>query len=463
MSTIRNGGMLMIEMIEVQTFLTGRIWLKEQTPFPLTVIEEFIRKGFITPHSGIQSNQNSSSKKSKSPQCRRCGCKQLTAFQCAKCKDTCLYCRHCIQMGRVSSCSELITWTGPSLVKAMEHCFTWSGTLTTLQAKASKELLTSVQQNQSHLIHAVCGAGKTELLFPAIFDSLERGQRVCVATPRTDVVLELAPRFQQVFPQTIIHALYGGSPEQSNFAQLILATTHQLLRFEEAFDVIFVDEADAFPYTMDKSLQFAVQKAKKKSAVVHTITATPSEELLRLAVNISLISQRFHGFPLPVPRFVGLWSYKKHMYKDKLPQKLAKWTQQCLQNHQPFLIFFPTIELMERALPLFQQIHLEILAVHSEDPKRKEKVLKLRRKKVCGLLTTTILERGITIPNVQVAVVGADEQIFTSSALIQLSGRVGRSVDFPNGDLVFFHHGISLEMDKAKATIEEHNNNLERV
>lgn len=448
-------------MEEVQAFLTGRIWLKEHTPFPLAVIEELIQKGFITPHSGIQSNQHSNSKKTKSSTCRRCGNQQLTVFQCAKCKGSCLYCRQCIQMGRISSCSELITWTGPSVVKQAKHCFRWSGTLTSLQAKASKELLISVQRNQRHLIYAVCGAGKTELLFPSIFDALQRGLRVCVATPRTDVVLELAPRFQQVFPKTIMHALYGGSPEQSNFGQLILATTHQLLRFEEAFDVVFVDEADAFPYTVDTSLQFAVQKAKNKHAVVHTITATPSDELLQQADNISLISQRFHGYPLPVPRFVGLWNYKKHMYKDKLPQKLANWTQQRLQSDQPFLIFFPSIDLMERAYPLFQQIHVDILAVHAEDSERKEKVLKLRRNQVCGLLTTTILERGITIPNVQVAVVGADEPIFTSSALIQISGRVGRSVDFPSGDLVFFHHGISLEMDKAKTTIEEHNSNRE--
>ncbi len=149
------------------------------------------------------------------------------------------------------------------------------------------------------------------------------------------------------------------------------------------------------------------------------------------------------------------------MYKDQLPQKLANWTKECLQNDLPFLIFFPTIDLMERALPLFQQINGNISAVHAEDPERKEKVLKLRRKKVCGLLTTTILERGITIPNVQVAVVGADEKIFTCNALIQISGRVGRSVDFPSGDLVFFHHGISFEMDKAKATILKHNTNRE--
>ncbi|MGB3261493.1 DEAD/DEAH box helicase, partial [Paenisporosarcina sp.] len=418
-------------MEEIQTFLSGRIWLKEKTPFPLSIIEDYIQKGFITPHKGIQSKQLSHLLKSKQHHCRRCGFDQLTSFQCAKCKGPCLYCRHCIRMGRVSSCTVLITWSGPGIKQVPSHLFSWEGKLTPKQDLASKELLQSVRQNQSHLIHAVCGAGKTELLFPAVFDLLERGKRVCVATPRTDVVLELAPRFQQVFPQTVIHSLYGGSPEYTNYAQLIIATTHQLYRFEEAFDVIFVDEADAFPYTLDATLQNAVKKAKKKEAAVHTITATPSEELLRQTVNKSVISGRFHGFPLPVPCFVGLWNYKKQIRKGELPQKLKKWTMHCLNQNQPFLIFFPTIELMEQALPLFQILHSEILSVHAGDSNRKEKVIKLREKKVCGLLTTTILERGITIPDVQVAVVGADEMIFTSSALIQIGGRVGRSIEYP--------------------------------
>lgn len=454
MSSIQTGGML---MKEVQEFLIGRIWLKNLTPFPPSIINEFIQKGFITPTTGIQAKCHSQFIKSPSYHCRRCGNTQLTAFPCAKCNDSCLYCRHCIQMGRVSNCSELITWSGPKITPQKNHQFQWSGTLTPQQEKASKELLMSIHQNESHLVHAVCGAGKTELLFPAIFELLKRGKRVCVATPRTDVVLELAPRFQQVFPQTIIHALYGGSPEQTKYAQLIIATTHQLYRFEEAFDVVFVDEADAFPYSIDKSLQFAVQKAKKKQAVVHTITATPSDDILAQAINTSLISERYHGFSLPVPRFIGLWNYKKHMNKGKLSPKLKKWIQHCLMYQQPFLIFFPTIPLMELSLPIIQQVHPDILAVHAEDPNRKEKVLKLREMKVCGLLTTTILERGITIPNLQVAVIGADEPIFTSSALIQISGRVGRSVNHPNGDIVFFHHGISLAMDKARATIKAHN------
>ena len=98
-----------------------------------------------------------------------------------------------------------------------------------------------------------------------------------------------------------------------------------------------------------------------------------------------------------------------------------------------------------------------IASVHSEDPERKEKVVQLRNEQRKGLLTTTILERGITIKNVQVAVVGAESPIFTSSALIQISGRVGRNVHYPTGEIVFFHHGITVEMDAARKKIAEMN------
>lgn len=110
--------------------------------------------------------------------------------------------------------------------------------------------------------------------------------------------------------------------------------------------------------------------------------------------------------------------------------------------------------MLEQALSLFSQ---NILSVHAEDPMRKEKVLQLRHAEISGLLTTTILERGITIANLQVAVVGTESAIFTASALIQIAGRVGRSQQCPVGDIVFFHHGISLEMDGAKEEIERLN------
>lgn len=441
----------------VVNFFTGRIWSRRHTPFPQQKIEIYIKNGYFETTPAVIT----------SPKllCRRCLNEQahkFVAFHCAKCQNICHYCRHCIMMGRMCSCDELILWNGTQTLKQKPQVqFAWNGSLTPHQQKAAAELAQSIFQKRNHLLEAVCGAGKTEILFAAIYEALKRGKRVCVATPRTDVVLELYPRFKEVFRGVEIHALYGGAEINTRFAPLIVATTHQLYRFEHAFDVMIVDEADAFPYTYDEALQRAVMKAKKPDAPIAFVTATPSNELLNKQKKenwgYSFIARRFHGYPLPVPRFQQLWNYEKAFKKNKIPQKLKAWVEQRLQNQEPFLIFFPTIELMEQATPLFQKLESTIESVHSEDPDRKEKVLQLRNEQRKGLLTTTILERGITIKNVQVAVVGAENTVFTSSALIQISGRVGRNVQYSKGDIVFFHHGITMEMDRARTKIVEMN------
>lgn len=445
----------------IQQFFEGRIWSRTDTPFPKEKIDTYIAHCYFEIIPAITKEQRTKSLWRKTTLlCNRChnaDPHKFIEFHCAYCEKSCHYCRHCINMGRMSCCTELLVWNGPKTKCQQHHELRWEGQFTDKQQLASQQLSESIRQKRSHLIHAVCGAGKTEILFSAIHVALNEGLRVCVATPRTDVVLELFPRFQQVFPNTVIHALYGNSPKQYGFAQLVLATTHQLYRFQRAFDVIIVDEADAFPYTADESLQKAVQKAKTTEAPITYVTATPSPKLLA-TVNkenwgYSFIARRYHGYPLPVPTYTACWSYAKTFEKGKIPPKIEHWLQQRLQQNEPFLIFFPTIELMEKTVHLFQQINELILCVHAEDPDRKEKVLELRNENISGLLTTTILERGITIKNVQVAVIGAESPIFTSSALIQISGRVGRNVNFADGQVVFFHHGITTEMDHARTEI----------
>lgn len=447
----------------MQNFFTGRVWIKELAPFPQSLVQLYIRQGYLKEREGI-SEKCVSMLRMKRYVCERCQNEEqqeFVTFNCARCQQKCVYCRHCINMGRVASCTTLLTWSGPEPKKRVNHILQWESQFTKLQAKAARELEASITAGRSHLLHAVCGAGKTEILFGATYSALKAGKRVAIATPRTDVVLELFPRFQQVFPKTTIHALYGNALAQEGFAQLVLATTHQLYRFENAFDVMIVDEADAFPYTFDETLQRAVLKAKKKGMPIGFVTATPSTQLLQRMKNenwgYSFIPQRYHGFPLPLPRYEPLYNYEKEIRNGKIPRKLRFWLEQQLANRQPFLIFFPTIELMEVAVPLFKEIDERIEAVHAEDPERKEKVMKLRNEEVPGLLTTTILERGVTIKNVQVAIVGAESPIFTDSALIQISGRVGRNVNFPDGDIVFYHHGVTIAMDKARAEIERLN------
>ncbi|ANU22664.1 DEAD/DEAH box helicase [Planococcus donghaensis] len=440
-------------MTQLEEFLTGRIWLRQFIPFPNEQVDQAISIGAISVRCGIRDGKQCTRCLEKSPE-------KIIAFSCDACQKLCYYCRHCIKMGRISSCTELITWALPTTLPLQSHSFNWTGNLTLLQQRASQEVQKSISQKNDHLIYAVCGAGKTELLFPPIFEALKKGMRVCLAAPRTDVVLELTPRLRAVFPSTIIHSLYGNAPEEKGFAQLVIATTHQLYRFENAFDVMIVDEADAFPYSYDLALKRAVVKAKKKDAPIVYVSATPSKLLLKQVSQVSQIFKRFHGHPLPIPTFQSLWGFEKVFAKGQIPKKLADWVGEKIENHEPFLLFFPTIELIELAIVVFKQKYPAIEAIHSQDENRKEKVMKLRKGEIPGVLTSTILERGITIPNVQVAVVGADQPIFDAAALIQISGRVGRSSKYPDGEIIFFHDGITRQMDKAKKKIISYNGGL---
>ncbi len=433
-------------MQAIEAFLRGRIWMKQVIPFPEEQIQEVIDKGDATVVSGISANG----------QCARClenSKEYVIPFQCATCGKVCRYCRKCIRMGRISSCTELVIWTTPVVPKAGSRTFGWSGSLTQLQANASKAISESIRKNEHHLLYAVCGAGKTEILFPPIHEALQNGLRICVAAPRTDVILELSPRFQQAFPDATIHTLYGNSPEQTGYGEIVLATTHQLYRFQEAFDLLFVDEADAFPYSLDQSLERAVKKAVKPCAPIVYISATPSKTLQKQIIVHSKIFRRYHGAPLPVPTYQALWNYERHIRKGKIPTALKKWIENRLKRKQPFLLFFPTIELINQAAPLLKQIDQTIEAVHSEDAERKEKVMQLRAGKLAGLATSTILERGITIPHLQVAVIGSCHRVFDRAALIQIAGRVGRSGEDPTGEIVFFHNGITGQMDAARTDI----------
>ncbi|MCG7334355.1 DEAD/DEAH box helicase family protein [Sporosarcina sp. ACRSM] len=441
----------------VRDFLAGRIWLRLHTPFPIDTIDAQIAARHIEIIPGITSTKTYT--RQIRHFCNRCENdtpSRFTTFHCAKCQGICTYCRHCLKMGRVSSCTELIIWKGEPPVYPTTHTLAWQGTLTPRQQQASNELTESNTKRIPHLIHAVCGSGKTEILFEPIHKLLLEGKRICIAAPRVDVILELEPRLRAAFPKTLIDALYGGATPTLQSAQLILATTHQLYRFRHAFDAIFVDEADAFPYTADEILRRAVKKAAKPEAPIHFVTATPSDKLIadiKKTGQISTINRRYHGHPLPVPRYDSLWNYAKQIQKGKLPKKLIDWTTARLAQQEPFLIFFHHIGLMEEAEPLFQQLDARIRAVHASHPDRKEHVQALRNKELPGLLTTTILERGITIPNVQVAVVGAEQLIFNKGALIQIGGRVGRAIQHPTGDFVLFHHGITYAMDDAKNEI----------
>ena len=438
----------------LQLLLTGKQLLLDDLPFPLEEIQHHYENGYITYRKGIEYIRNH-------PVCSRCGNNAenlFASFPCSRCGEVCIYCRKCLMMGRISACTPLIGWNGPPPERHLpEKILEWKGKLSEGQQMASNKVVEAIQQNQEHLIWAVCGAGKTEVLFAGIEAALLDHKRVCIATPRTDVVLELSPRLKAAFPGITVASLYGGSEDRHLYAPLTIATTHQLLRFYHAFDTVILDEVDAFPYTVEESLQYAAFQARKSESAMIYLTATPNEEWQRECRTgkraFTTIPARFHRHPLPVPHFTWCGNWQVQLKKGKLPANVLHWVKERLDHKKQTLLFFPHIALMEKALPILRHLAPDIEAVHAEDPNRKEKVQNMRNNNVPLLLTTTILERGVTFPNIDVAVVGAEDDIFTESALVQISGRAGRSKDFPDGVVTFFHYGKTKAMLKARKQI----------
>ena len=380
------------------------------------------------------------------------------------CNEACGYCRNCLKMGKVRLCSTFYSLKEENAFQQQEEkLLAWEGTLSKQQKEASDMIIQSIQQNETRLLWAVTGAGKTEMLFEGIEYALKHNKRVCLASPRVDVCLELAPRIQAAFPTTEMILLYGGMEEEYSYTQLVIATTHQLYRFKEAFDVLIIDEIDAFPFHSDDSLKFAANKARKEKAALIYLSATPSpsmqKDVKKNKIESTILPARYHGYPLPEPRLMWCPKWQVNVLKKLLKTSFGKKVKEYIESGQKFLIFIPNIEWMLKLEKVIKKTfpNVRFEAVSAEDPDRKEKVVLMREDKIQFLITSTILERGVTFINVNVLVIGAEDRVFTEAALVQIAGRCGRSFEYPTGEVIYYHDGKSLAMKKAVKQIKRMN------
>lgn len=406
--------------------------------------------------------------------CNRCGNKQqnlIGQLDCRRCQSTHAYCQKCIQMGRVLQCSPLYGWVGPSFTYSAESMIcTWDSTLTEHQQQAADQASMALTNGTDLLIYGVCGSGKTEMLFSAITQSIQQGKRICLATPRSDVVRELTPRLQEVFPTISIQSLYAGSKHLHEGAQLTISTTHQLIHYYQTFDTMIIDEVDAFPYHGEPMLPYVTSRAVKQTGTTIYVTATPRKEQIRAMKAKKLpyvfVSRRYHGHDLPVPMYRLTHTLQSSLQSKKLPNTFYRWMNIRKRPDRQLLIFVPTVALAEDLMPHTIKKFMkeqwitsadEIAFVHATDENRKEKVEQFREKKLTVLITTSILERGVTFPSIDVAIIDAGHAIFDKAALIQIAGRAGRSAQDPTGEVIFFHDGKTRSMQKAIRRIEQMN------
>jgi len=425
--------------------------------------------------------------------CERCGeAGAIHLAFCYRCEQGCGYCPTCIQMGQSKCCTMYVCVAGElesesasvvTVAKSRLSVLEWEGSYTPWQAEAAERARQFAADqgsaNQSFLLWAVCGAGKTELLFPSIADMLASGKKVLVATPRKDVVLELAPRLRRVFPRAKVIAVHGASSEKWEEADMVISTTHQVMRFYRRFPLVVVDEADAFPYHGNPMLYRAVERAVAVGGKQLYLTATPPKKLRKALVpsrfgryhlysqSHTLLPQRYHGHPLPLPQQMIVTGLQQKLRKRQPLASFLGQVRHSLEQDRRVFVFVPRVNDVDSMVDYLSQFlpdYLERIAgVHAADSLRDEKVKAFRDKRLSLLVTTTILERGVTIPQSDVIVWGADNAVFDQASLVQIAGRVGRSAASPDGTILFIVEKRAAAPREAIREIKRMNQMAEKL
>ena len=326
--------------------------------------------------------------------------------------------------------------------------------LTVEQQTIADGLIACYRQQQSAMVDAVTGSGKTEIVFGLIQIALAEGKRIGFVIPRRDVVQEMVPRFQQVFPSLTITSVFGGHHDQLE-ADLIILTTHQIFRYEKYFDVLIFDEVDAFPYAGNPVLMAMVQRASQGMIVYLSATFEKQQliEFKKQGGKVFHLFKRYHGHPLPELSIMVRPFFFKWI-------TLVSLLFQFQKQHVPVFIFVPTIAIGQWMLRFVTIFFPTTKLAFSSSEDREEVVHQFKNKPDFFLITTAILERGITVSQLQAIIFEADHRLYTTSMLIQMAGRVGRKLNAPTGKVILLTNHRSPSIQGAQAKIKFANDHM---
>lgn len=354
------------------------------------------------------------------------------------------YCRRCLKFIAKQEV-ENITFNNETVLNLNYE-------LTQKQEAISNQIINNFKARKNTLIHAVCGAGKTELTFKLIQYCLKNNLKVGFSIPRKDVVIELYNRLKDVFINSKVICLYGGNTNDLE-GELTVLTTHQLYRYKKYFNLLILDEIDAFPFKNNLVLHSFLNRSLKGNLLLMTATISDYEKETFRNNKFEIIElyQRFHGYKMPVPKIVLKTGIFKLLY-------LLKKVKEFVDNKKPLLIF---VGYIKDSINLFTFINIFVKGgayLNSKVEKRENIINEFKRGELKYIVTTSVLERGVTLSNLQVIVYDSYKNVFNSQTLIQISGRVGRKKEFPTGEIIFLSYKKTKEMENAIKTIIEENN-----
>ena len=303
------------------------------------------------------------------------------------------------------------------------------------QAKATLDVKHDLESAQpmDRLICGDVGFGKTEVAMRAAFKVATDGKQVAVLVPTTVLALQHYNTFKERFknfPVRIEYLSRGKTAKQT--AEIlsdlkagkidILIGTHKLVGKQVQWHdlgLLIIDEEQKFGVTVKEKL-----KSLRTNVDVLTLTATPIPRTLQFSLlgarDLSIINTPPQN-RYPVQTEI-ITPEDEDIIKEAIEQEMERNGQVFVVNNR--------IEMLPRIENRIRQLCPEarIVVAHGQMPadEMEQKLEDFINYDYDILISTTIIESGVDIPNVNTMIIYS-AQHYGLADLHQLRGRVGRS------------------------------------
>lgn len=302
------------------------------------------------------------------------------------------------------------------------------------QLKAIEETKADMQSTKimDRLICGDVGFGKTEIAIRAAFKAVQDGKQVAYLVPTTILAQQHYNTFKERMQDFPIHVgmlsrFLSVKEQKKTLEDLkkgqidIIIGTHRLLSKDLDYSnlgLLIIDEEQRFGVTHKEKI-----KQMKKDVDVLTLTATPIPRTLHMSLigirDMSLLEEA------PVDRKAiqtYVLEYNPELVKEAISRELAR-------GGQVYYVYNRVNSIADMAADLAKMMpNIRISFAHGQMKEREleDVMFAFINKEIDVLVTTTIIETGLDIPNVNTMIIH-DAENFGLSQLYQLRGRVGRS------------------------------------
>ena len=328
-----------------------------------------------------------------------------------------------------------------NILKSIYHNLPFQ--LTQSQINVLKEISSDLAQTKSmnRLLQGDVGCGKTIVAILASAIVLDNNSQVAILAPTEILAEQHFKSFKQHFNKAnvsvglLIGKMKSKQKEEtldkiSNSEINIIVGTHALLQENVSFKdlgLIIIDEQHRFGVSHRKKI---VDKGLNPDIL--SMTATPIPRTLSITIHgdmdISIINE------LPKNRATVK---TKVIAESKINETYQLMINEMNQNHQCFIVY-PIIEESEKLdlkaattafndlkNTIFKKFHVGYIDGRMKKEDRDNEMLKFLNKETQCLVSTTVIEVGIDIPNATVMLIENADR-FGLSQLHQLRGRIGR-------------------------------------